>query len=196
MAPRATGCSSHQLGPTLFQGGGACWLPSVPVCTAHPRLQISSLHAFRVFLGLDPRHLPWLPPRLGPKRHSDYRTQARLRLVVGRANRSEAARSHAPFSSRRSPLGPGALKKRASGGPHETHTSISAYGRPVGFSMRNATLYTGAPPGVRPSYLPRWAWPCTTALTVKRSMVSASRDEPRNGKISGGSPSTVSAIGA
>ena len=31
--------------------------------------------------------------------------------------------------------------------------------------------------------------------TLKRSMVSARREEPRNGKISSGSPSTVSAIG-
>ncbi len=54
----------------------------------------------------------------------------------------------------------------------------------------------GRAAGARPSWAPRCAWPCTTALTGNRSIVSARRDEPRKGKISGGSPATVSGIGA
>lgn len=84
--------------------------------------------------------------------------------------------------------------RRASGGGVAGHPtrkrpmtdrqmSRRAYGRANWLSTTNwAQLNTGMPRRVRPSYRPRWAWPCTTAFTFsKRSTASASRDEPRKG---------------
>ncbi len=53
------------------------------------------------------------------------------------------------------------------------------------------TLKTGTPAAVRPSGLPLCACPSTTAVTGYRFKGSSSRPQPRNGKISGGSFSTV-----